>query len=59
MLLIKLIIKEKVEQLKNFLKDQGKKRVKIYVISAATNKGLKEVLRELYKKIEKYREIVK
>lgn len=49
-------VEEKIQQLKNFLKDQGKKRVKIHVISAATNKGLKDVLRELYKKIEKYRE---
>ncbi|MBU6339631.1 MAG: GTPase ObgE [Rickettsiales bacterium] len=49
-------VKEKIEDLKKFLKKQGKKRVKIYTISAATNKGLKDVLRELYKKIEQYRE---
>lgn len=49
-------IKEKVAALKEFLKNNGVKRAKIFTISGATSKGLKEVLRELYKKIEKYRE---
>ena len=49
-------IKEKTDQLKKFLKDQGKKRVKIFTISGATSKGVKEVLRELYKKIVEHRD---
>lgn len=44
-------LKEKTKQLQKHI---GKKQ-KIFLISAATNKGVKEVLRELYKKIEEYR----
>lgn len=47
--------KEKVEELKKYLKKIGAKKVKIFTISAATNEGLKPVLRDLYKKIEEYR----
>ncbi len=49
-------IKDKTSQLKEFLKSQGVKRVKIFAISGATSKGTKEVLRELDKKIKKYKE---
>ena len=48
-------VKEKVSQLKDFLKKQGKKRPKIFTISGATTKGVKDVLREIYKKIEEHR----
>lgn len=48
-------VKEKVSELKNFLKKQGVKRAKVFTISGATSKGTKDVLRELYKKIEKHR----
>ena len=48
-------VKEKTKELKDFLKKEGNKKAKIFVISAATGKGTKEVLRELYKKIEEYR----
>ncbi|MBM5782676.1 MAG: GTPase ObgE [Pelagibacterales bacterium] len=49
-------IKEKTAYLKEFLKSQGVKRVKIFAISGATSKGTKDVLRELDKKIKKYKE---
>ncbi len=48
-------IKEKTQKLKDFLKKSGNKKTKIFPISGATNKGIKEVLRELYKKITEYR----
>lgn len=48
-------VKEKTKELKDFLKKSGDKKAKIFTISAATGKGTKEVLRELYKKIEEYR----
>ncbi|MDX2083282.1 MAG: GTPase ObgE [Rickettsiales bacterium] len=49
-------LKKKVTQLKNFLKKNGQKSPKIFTISAATTKGLKEVLRQLHKKIIEYRD---
>ena len=49
-------IKEKTKKLQDYLKKQGIKKPKIFTISAATNKNIEEVLRELYKKIEIYRE---
>ncbi len=51
-------IKEKVKELQNFIKKSGGKKQKIFLISAATQKGIKEVLRELHKKIIEYRAIV-
>lgn len=47
--------KEKVAELKKFMKKNGVKSPKIFTISAATQNGIKEVLRELYKAIEQYR----
>ena len=49
-------LKKKVTQLKNFLKKQGHKKPQVFTISGATTKGVEEVLRELYKKIQEYRE---
>lgn len=46
---------KKLKELKAFLKKKTKKTVKIFAISAATNQGTKEVLRELFKEIVKYR----
>lgn len=48
-------LKEKTDALKAYLKKEGKKRPKIFTISGATSKGVKEVLRELYKKIAEHR----
>jgi GTPase len=48
-------VKEKLTELKEFLKKEGKKRPKIFTISGATGKGTKEVLRAIYKKIEEHR----
>lgn len=48
-------IKKKTTQLKNYLKKQGQKKPQVFTISGATTEGVKEVLRELYKKIEEYR----
>jgi GTP-binding protein len=44
-------LKEKLAEFKKFLKSKYKKSPKIFTISAATNSGLTEVLRELYKEI--------
>jgi GTP-binding protein len=52
-------MKKKVTALKNHLKKQGQKKPQVFVISAATNQGNEEVLRELYKRIEAYRAIEK
>ena len=49
-------VKEKVKQLQAYIKKSGGKKRKIFTISAATSKGLKDVLRELYKNIEEYRQ---
>lgn len=46
-------LKEKVKDLKNFLKKQGQKSPKVFAISAATNQGVDEVLREVYSLIRK------
>jgi GTP-binding protein len=46
-------LKEKVKDLKSFLKKQGQKNPKIFTISAATNQGITEVLREVYSLIKK------
>ncbi len=54
-ILTKEEIKEKVSALKKYLKKTGQKNNKIFTISAATNDGLKEILRELYAKIDQYR----
>ncbi len=48
-------IKEKTKKLKDFFKKEGNKKAKIFTISGATSKGVKDVLRELYKKIEEHR----
>ncbi len=55
-LLSKEEITAKTKELKDYLKKNGQKSPKVFVISAATTKGITEVLRELYKKIEKYRD---
>ncbi len=44
-------LKKKITKLKSFLKKSGQKNPKLFTISAATNKGLTEVLRELYEEI--------
>lgn len=48
-------LKKKTTKLKNALKKNGHKNPKVFAISAATTQGVEEVLRELYKKIELYR----
>lgn len=48
-------IKEKIKKLKDFLKKNGVKDPQVFAISGVTSKGVEEVLRELYKRIEKYR----
>jgi GTPase len=50
-------IKKKTAELKDFLKKSGQKKSKVYAISGATTKGITEILRELYKKIEEYRNV--
>ncbi len=45
-------ITKKIKSLKSLIKKQYKTTPKIFPISAATNKGLKQVLRELYKEIK-------
>jgi len=52
-------VKEKTAQLKEYLKKSGIKKSKVYAISGATTKGVTEVLRTLYKKIEEYRNVAK
>ncbi len=49
-------VKQKVADLKAYLKKQGIKSPKVFAISGATTKGVTEVLRTLYKKIIEYRE---
>jgi GTPase len=49
-------VKQKVADLKAYLKKQGVKSPKVFAISGATTKGVTEVLRTLYKKIIEYRE---
>ena len=49
-------VKQKVADLKSYLKKQGVKSPKVFAISGATTKGVTEVLRTLYKKIIEYRE---
>jgi GTP-binding protein len=48
-------IAQKVKKLKAYLKKNGQKNPKIFTISAATNQGTKEVLRELFRDILEYR----
>lgn len=48
-------VKEKIAALKAHLKKSGEKKPQVFAISGATNKGIEEVLRQLYKKIEEYR----
>jgi GTP-binding protein len=50
-------IKEKFAQLKKFLKKNGETKPVIFAISAISGVGTKEVLRQLYKKINEYRQI--
>lgn len=44
-------VKEKIAALKKFLKNSGQKNPKIFAISSATQDGVKEVLRELWKRV--------
>lgn len=48
-------LKEKTKKLKAFLKRKGQKNSKFFTISAATNKGLTDVLRALYEEIQNSR----
>lgn len=48
-------LKEKTKKLQAFITKQSGKKQKVFTISAATSKGVKEVLRALYKNIEEYR----
>lgn len=50
-------LKEKLTKFKKFLKKEYKKSPKIFTISAATNQGLQDVLRELYSEIVNYRKL--
>ena len=49
-------IKAKMKELETYLKKTGQKKPKIFAISGVAGKGVKNVLRELYTKVEKYRE---
>lgn len=49
-------LKEKSKKLQNFIAKKTGKKQKVFAISAATKKGIKEVLRTLYKNIKEYRE---
>lgn len=49
-------VKEKISALKKFLKNSGQKNPKIFAISGATQDGVKEVLRELWKRVVVSRE---
>ena len=49
-------LKEKTKKLQDYLKKSGVKKPKIYTISAAANKNLDKVLRDLYDKIKIYRQ---
>lgn len=55
-LLSKEELKDKVKQLQDYFKKNKLKKQKIYTISAATNDGVQEVLRALYKTIEASKE---
>jgi GTP-binding protein len=48
-------LKKKISQMKNFLKKNGVKNPQVFAISAATGKGVEEVLREVYGKVVKSR----
>lgn len=48
-------LKEKTKQLTDYLKKQGQKNPRIFAISGATSKGVEEVLRALFEKVEIYR----
>ncbi len=48
-------LKEKISQLKKVLKKSGQKTPQVFAISGVTGKGVEDVLRELYRQIEKYR----
>ena len=48
-------VKKKITKLKNFIKKTGVAKPQVFAISGVTGKGVEEVLRELYKKIEAYR----
>jgi GTP-binding protein len=48
-------LKEKVSKLKNFLKKSGQEKSQVFAISGVTGKGIEDLLRELRKKIEEYR----
>ncbi len=52
-------VKEKTAAIKEYLKEIGIKRAKVFAISGATTKGVTELLRQLYKKIEEYRDAEK
>lgn len=56
-LLDKEELKEKLVEFKKFLKKTHKKLPKVFTISAATNQGLKEVLREIYNEINSFRKL--
>lgn len=47
-------IKAKKQELQKFIQKKYNRKQKVFTICAATGKGVKEVLRELYKKIESY-----
>lgn len=55
-LLSKEEIADKVKELKKALKSEGNKNTKIFTMSGATSQGVKDVLRQLYRNIEKHRE---
>lgn len=48
-------LKVKTKKLQAFITKQSGKKQKVFAISAATNQGIKEVLRALYKNIKEYR----
>jgi GTP-binding protein len=51
-------ISKKMKSLKSFIKKKYKTTPEIFAISAATNKGVKEVLRELHRQIVKNRLVI-
>ena len=54
-LLSKEELKEKIKKLKAYLKKSGQKKPQVFAISGATTKGITDILRELYSKIEQHR----
>lgn len=48
-------LKEKQDELVQYLKEQNVENPKIFAMSSATHQGTKEVLRALYEKVESYR----